>query len=189
MKELIKTEILLDDSGKEFDTGKVKRSPMYLQALTKEEALEKFDNGEKVFFIYENERIYHTDCRKVCKDRDYLIDHYDCYHETCGVKMPLNRLTDDEYNLLNVLALRTGEDCWFWLIERGGKNGKPFKDMVKNLEEGTIMALRNALPMFAEGVISLDFPYYYLTEEEKGTFLQLLDRFGIKDEYERLKTA
>ena len=193
MNELIKTEILLDNSGKEFNTGKHSRRSMYVQPISKEEALANFDRGEKVYFIYQDEHtrwIYGgANCRKVCKDRDYLTDHYDCYHETCGVKMPLNRLTDDEYNLLNVLATRTGQDCWFWLIERGGKNGKPFKDRVKNLEEGTIMALRNALPIFAEGVISLDFPYYYLTKKEKEIFLQLLDRFNIRDEYERLKTA
>ena len=193
MNALIKTDVLLDDSGREFNTGKHRRKPMYMETLAKEKALELFDKGEDVYFIYQDEhtkRIYNgATCRKVCMDRDYLIDHYDAYHDVCGVEMPLNRLTDDEYNLLNVLATRTGQDCWFWLVERGGTNGKPFRDIVKNLEENKLMALRNALPVFAEGIISLDFPYYYLSEEEKATCLQLLDRFGIKDEYERLKTA
>lgn len=186
---LIKTEILLGDNGKEFDTGRIRRKSMYLEILSKEEALRRFDAGETVFFIYQNERIYHTDCRKVCKDRDYLIDHYDSYGEVCGSKMPLNRLTDKEYNILNCLATRTRNDCWFWLVEKGGTNGKPFRDVVKNLEEGKYVALRNALPDFAEGVISLDFPYYYLSEEEKETFLQLLDRFGIEGELKRLKAS
>lgn len=190
--ELIKTKVLLDDSGREFNTGKHRRKPVYMEPLSKEKALELFDKGEKVYFIYQDRHtrwIYGSDCRKLCKDRDYLIDHYDVYHDVCGVPMPRNRLTDEEYNLLNVLATRTGQDCWFWLVERGGTNGKPLRDIVKNLEENKFMALRNALPVFAEGIISLDFPYYYLEEEEKDTFLQLLDRFGIKDEYERLKTA
>ena len=186
---LIKTEILLDDSGKEFDTGRVTRKALYLEVLSKEEALKRFDAGEKVYFIYQDERIYHTDCRKVCHDRDYLADHYDCYHEVCGTRMPLNRLTDKEYNILNNLATKTGMDCWFWLVERGGTNGKPFRDVVKNLEEGKCMALRNALPMFAEGVLDLNFWAYGLTEENKDLFLQLLDRFGIRDEYKRLKAA
>lgn len=160
--------------------------------MSQEEALERFDKGEKVYFVYRDEHtkwIYNRICRKVCKDRDCLVDHYDFYDDVCGVKMPLNRLTDEEYNILNQLATKTGQDCWFWLVERGGKNGKLFTDVVKDLENNKYVALRNALPIFAEGIIDLNFWAYGLTEEEKDLFLQLLDRFDIRDEYDRLVTA
>ena len=84
-KNFIKTEMLLDDSGREFDLGHFRRIPAYLAVLSKEDALRLFDEGKKIYFIYRNNRIYKCNCRKVCKDRDYLIDHYDFYHEICGV--------------------------------------------------------------------------------------------------------
>lgn len=80
----INTKILLGDNGKEFDTGKVTRRPMELETLTLEEALERFDAGKRVYFIYKNNQRFHCHCRKICSDRDYLIDHYRCYHEVCG---------------------------------------------------------------------------------------------------------
>ena len=81
----IKTEFLLDDSGKEFDLGRRTRKEVWLKTLSKEDALKLFDEGKRVYFIYENERIYKTNCRKVCTNKGYLSDHYDFYHESCGV--------------------------------------------------------------------------------------------------------
>ena len=81
----IKTSVLLDDSGKEFDLGRATKREMLLTPLSKEEALRLFDEGKRVYFIYLNNRIYKENCRKVCTDRDYLIDHYDVYHEVCGI--------------------------------------------------------------------------------------------------------
>ena len=81
----VKTEMLLDDSGREFDLGRTKRSEAYLGILSKEDALRLFDEGKRVYFLYRNNRIYKCNCRKVCKNRDYLIDHYDVYHDVCGV--------------------------------------------------------------------------------------------------------
>lgn len=85
MKNIIKTDVLLDNGGREYDLGRGYYRPVYLKVLTKEEAVDAFNNGKRVYFIYKNNRIYHTDCRKVCTDLDYLKDHYDCYHEVCGV--------------------------------------------------------------------------------------------------------
>lgn len=81
----VRTEVLLSDNGREFDLGGSRRSEVYLGVLSKEDALRLFDEGKTVYFIYPNNRIYHCTCRKVCKDRDYLIDHYDVYHDVCGV--------------------------------------------------------------------------------------------------------
>jgi hypothetical protein len=84
-EKTIYTGVLLDDSGKEFDLGRAVRRGMNLLILSKEDALRLFDEGKRVYFIYPNSRIYSTACRKVCKDRDYLIDHYDAYHDVCGI--------------------------------------------------------------------------------------------------------
>ena len=81
----IKTEILLDDGGKEFDFGRATRRPAWLKTLLKEEALDLFEKGKPVYFIYESERIYKANCRKVCKNKEYLSDHYFFYKEVCGV--------------------------------------------------------------------------------------------------------
>ena len=173
MKKLVKTEVLLDDSGKEFNLGKHRHSTMYMKVLSKEEALNVFDEGKRIYFIYENNRTYRKNCRKVCKDRDYLKDHYDVYHEVCGVPMPLNVLLDEEYNILNLLATRSKMDNWFWLVEKSGK------DMVKDLDENKIISLRAALPTFVDGLTDLN--DYGISEEEKDVFLQLVERFGLMD--------
>lgn len=85
MKNIIKTDILLYDNGREYDLGRAHRRTVYLRVLTKDEAIDAFKCGKRVYFIYKNNRIYRTNCRKVCNDLDYLKDHYDCYHEVCGV--------------------------------------------------------------------------------------------------------
>lgn len=80
----INTEILLKNGGKEFDSGRIIKRSRILETLTLEEALERFDNGERVYFIYQNHERFNCNCRKICFDRDYLIDHYRYYHEVCG---------------------------------------------------------------------------------------------------------
>ena len=82
---LIKTDVLLYDDGREYDLGRAVRKEVLLRPLSKEEALQLFDAHKRVYFIYENNRIYKTNCRKVCKCRGYLINHYDIYGEVCGV--------------------------------------------------------------------------------------------------------
>ena len=48
----INTKILLGDDGKEFDSGRITKRSMTLEVLTLEEALERFDEGKRVYFIY-----------------------------------------------------------------------------------------------------------------------------------------
>ena len=83
--KFIKTDVLLYDDGREFDLGRSRKGEVFLRVLTKDEALRLYWERKRVYFIYENNRIYKANCRKVCKDRQYLIDHYDVYHEVCGV--------------------------------------------------------------------------------------------------------
>ena len=85
MTNIIKTDVLLDNSGREYDLGRAYYRAANLKVLTKDEAVDAFQCGKRVYFIYKNNRIYRTNCRKVCDDLDYLKDHYDCYHEVCGV--------------------------------------------------------------------------------------------------------
>ena len=85
MKNIIKTDVLLDNSGREYDLGRAYYRTAHLKVLTKDEAIDAFKRGNRVYFIYQNNRIYRTNCRKVCRDLDYLKDHYDCYHEVCGI--------------------------------------------------------------------------------------------------------
>lgn len=85
MSNIVRTDVLLYDNGKEYDLGRADKKTVFLKVLTKDEAVNAFQNGKRVYFIYENNRIYHTNCRKVCRDLDYLKDHYDFYHEICGV--------------------------------------------------------------------------------------------------------
>ena len=85
MENIIRTDVLIDNSGREYDLGRCCRRTAYLKVLTKDEAINAFKNGKRVYFIYKNNRIYHTNIRKVCNDLDYLKDHYDWYGEVCGV--------------------------------------------------------------------------------------------------------
>lgn len=90
MSSIIKTDVLLDNGGKEYNLGRAYNKTACLKVLTKAEAINAFNNGKRVYFIYQNDPIYHTHCRKVCKDLDYLKDHYECYKETCGTLIKAN---------------------------------------------------------------------------------------------------
>lgn len=85
MDNIVRTDVLLYDDGREYDLGRVVRKTVFLKTLTKDEAINAFESGKRVYFIYENNRIYNTNCRKVCHSLNYLKDHYDFYHESCGV--------------------------------------------------------------------------------------------------------
>ena len=90
MGDIIKTDVLLDNGGKEYNLGRAYNKIAHLKVLTKEEAINAFNNGRRVYFIYQNDPIYRTHCRKVCKDLDYLKEHYECYKETCGTLVKAN---------------------------------------------------------------------------------------------------
>lgn len=85
MDNIIRSDVLIDNSGREYGLGRGYKRTVHLRALTKDEAIDAFQRGKRVYFIYKNNRIWHTNCRKVCTDLDYLKDHYDWYHEVCGV--------------------------------------------------------------------------------------------------------
>ncbi len=135
--KFIKTELLLSDNGKEFDFGSSRKNTVFLKVLSKEDALNLFDAGKRVYFIYENERIYKKNCRKVCKDRDYLIDHYDCYHEMCGVLVDCVELCtfpviDEDYCLSFVVPKKW---CSDFLSKNNYNNCRKKTDNLKEFLE------------------------------------------------------
>lgn len=178
MKNLIKTGTLLDDSGKEFNLGKHINRTLFMIPLAKEEAIRLFDEGKRVYFIYQDwhtVEIYDGPCRKVCRDRDYLIHHYDLYNEVCGIPMPLNVLTEEEGNALDRLADQSGMDSWFWIIARNNKT------VILNYEKNEVESLKSALPKFIKGLADLD--NYRISKKQKAAFLQLVERFQLTDAY------
>lgn len=169
MTKLIKTDFLINPKTKRRGA----RSTMYILSKEEKEAKTLFANGEKIFAITSsNEAFGISTYRRLLESVEEITEAYTS-GLVCGVKMPQNKLLDEEYNVLNLLATRSGMDCWFWLVERGGK------DMVRDLEADkyTVMSLNKALPIFAEGLLELN--HYHLSEEEKEVVYQLFDRFGI----------
>lgn len=84
-------------------------------------------------------------------------------------------LTDAEFNVLNRIAEKTKNDCWFYL-----KQTRSGTDYVFNLEERKRMCLRNGVALLCEG---LDCQENYdncdLSWEEKVAFRDLLARLCI----------
>lgn len=85
-------------------------------------------------------------------------------------------LTDAEYNVLNKIASRTKNDCWFWL-----KQDKHGTDYVWDLEEGKRMCLKTGVGLLCEG---LDCQENYdncdLTASEDKVFKELLGKLQIE---------
>ena len=81
MADIIKSDVRIDNSGREYDLGRAYYTTVFLKVLTRDEAVSAFQSGKRVYFIYQNNRIYHTHCRKVCKDLEYLKEHYPDWDE------------------------------------------------------------------------------------------------------------
>ena len=90
------------------------------------------------------------------------------------------RLTNEEKNVLNLIATKSKMDCWFFLgedklgrtyfydIEEGGKR-RPIKDGISELAEGMT-----------------GYTDYSLTEEEIKTFEAVLKRAVSKVDFDNL---
>ena len=175
MTQIIKTKSLIDNP---ISYQIQKRSNMYILPKEEKEAEELFEKGKKIyatipFEVVDGEKREKTFHRQLLRSIEEIHTAYSGGY-VCGIKMPRNKLLDEEYNVLNILATRSGEECWFWLVERGGC------DVVRDLEANsyTTMALSTALPIFVDGLLDLD--HYRLTEEEKEVALRLFDRFGVE---------
>ena len=84
-------------------------------------------------------------------------------------------LTDDEYNVLNKIASRTKNDCWFWL-----KQDKHGVDYVWDLEEGKRRCLKTGVGMLCDAVDDQDnYDNCWLDDDEREAFKNLLPKWGI----------
>ena len=84
-------------------------------------------------------------------------------------------LTDAEYNVLNIIASRTKNDCWFWL-----KQDKHATDYVWDLEEKRRMCLKTGVGLLCEGLdCQENYDNCRLKWNEKVTFRNLLAKLEI----------
>lgn len=173
---IVKTTLLLSDNGKEFDTGRITRKTMYLATLSKSDAIKRFKERKRVYFIYEDERIFHENCRKVATSESYIKHHYEIYFECCGYVAPKNQLGDQEYNVLNLLASKSGMDCWFSLRQIN-KTDTEWEDCIYDLESDYEISLVSGLAQFAEGLLDLN--CYGLSDADLEVAKMLFDRFGL----------
>jgi hypothetical protein len=84
-------------------------------------------------------------------------------------------LTDAEFNVLNKIADRTKNDCWFWL-----KQDKYGTDYVWDLEEEKRMCLKTGVGLLCEGLdCQENYDNCWLEWNEKVTFRNLLAKLKI----------
>lgn len=81
-------------------------------------------------------------------------------------------LSNDEYNVLNKIASQTKMDCWFYLSE--------YKecDCVIDLEESTVLTLRQGISMLNEGIVP---ELLTLTDREIEVYANLLQELDIDE--------
>lgn len=174
MSEIIRTEYLLQDNGKEYDTGKGIARKAYLVTLTKKDALARFDARKPVYFIYRNNRFYKENCRKIVKNRQYLINHYDVYHEQCGYIASQYVLSDTEQDVLNDLAKQSKMDCWFSFEVCNGRY------RIEDRESNQLRSLHDGIAQLVEGLTYLQ--DYTWDQNGLRTICCLLDRFDLIDQ-------
>ena len=88
-------------------------------------------------------------------------------------------LTDEEYNVLNKIADRTGMGCWFLI-----KQDCHGVDYVWDLEEGKRMCLKTGIGLLCEGIdCQENYDNCWLTEEEDKAFKGLLNKLNIEFDY------
>lgn len=82
----------------------------------------------------------------------------------------MNKLTAPEYHVVDILAARSGMDCWFSL--EGGDGG----DYVRDLEMGLVVSLKEGINSLYSGLTSLE--DYGLSKAEMKIAETLFERFG-----------
>lgn len=87
--------------------------------------------------------------------------------------MNINKLSNEEFNVLNKIATKSKMDCWFYLKQDSDGN-----DYVYDLEESKKLSLSDGILMLDEGITSLD--DYNLSEDEKYTYISLMYKISNK---------
>ena len=88
------------------------------------------------------------------------------------------KLTDDEYNVLQKISSKTHMDEWFWLEE--SEDGK---DYVRNLDDESQMKLFDGVLVLADGIASYE--HCGLSDGEIKVFEDLLKKLQIEAEIPR----
>lgn len=83
------------------------------------------------------------------------------------------RLTNAEYNVLNIIASQTKMDCWFCLATDWDG-----ADCVFDIENDQRMTLRNGISELNEGIV---WELLDLTAEEIAVYKNLLKELGIEE--------
>ena len=83
------------------------------------------------------------------------------------------RLTDDEYNVLNLLSALSKMDCWFCLTMDENET----YDYVEDLENDETMTLRAGVAQLNEGLIEENLAQ--LSDKGRKTYKKLLIKLGI----------
>ena len=63
-------------------------------------------------------------------------------------KIALKTLTQEQYNVLNKIARKTGMDCWFCIHQK--RSGE---DVIKDLENNKYVSLRSGVSQLNEGIV------------------------------------
>lgn len=87
-------------------------------------------------------------------------------------------LSGDEYNGLLAIAHDTKMDCWFCLDTRSDDTYD--YDVVKDLENDTILSIREGLEQLADGLVEpLDSDFYRMNADERAAVKRLFAKYGI----------
>ena len=104
------------------------------------------------------------------KNSDAVIEHF-----ITERKNRYQKLTDDEYNVLQKISSKTHMDEWFWLEE--SEDGK---DYVRNLDDESQMTLFDGILELTEGIVSYEL--CELSDGEIKVFEDLLKKLQIEAE-------
>lgn len=92
------------------------------------------------------------------------------------------QLTTNEYNALTKIAYKTGMDCWFQINTVCGL------DYVYDLENERFMCLDEGVEQLVDGMVEPpENRFYRLTPEEIEAFRGLLNKLGIRKEFDNGK--
>lgn len=84
----------------------------------------------------------------------------------------MEKLLNKEYNILNKIASKSKMDCWFDITFDKHNN-----QCVYDREEKRFLSLKDGISLLYQGITDLD--DYYLKDDEKKVFENLLRRFNI----------
>ena len=81
--------------------------------------------------------------------------------------MKINKLSNEEFNVLNKISSKSKMDCWFYL-----KQDKDGNDYVYDLEQSKELSLTDGISMLDNSITSID--DYELSEDEKCIYISLI---------------